>query len=50
MLDNGLDIEQVYKDEDLKFFIKKGMKIGIGRRFVVDIGKWSEHVMKAIPI
>jgi hypothetical protein len=49
-LDNGLDIEQVYKDQDLKFFIEKGMKIGIARRFVEDIGKWSEHVTKAIPI
>jgi hypothetical protein len=50
MLDNGLDLEQVYKDQDPKFFIEKGIKIGIARRFVEDIGKWAEQVKKAIPI
>lgn len=50
MLDNGLDLKQVYKDQDPKFFIKKGIKIGIARRFVEDIGKWAEQVKKAIPI
>ena len=50
MLDNGLDLEQIYKDQDPKFFIEKGIKIGIPRRFVEDIGKWAELVMKAIPI
>lgn len=50
MLDNGLDLEQVYKDQDPKFFVEKGIKIGIARRFVEDIGKWAEQVKKAIPI
>ncbi|KAJ6016569.1 hypothetical protein N7540_011160 [Penicillium herquei] len=50
MLDNGLDLEQVYKDQDPKFFIEKGIKIGIARRFVEDIGSWAEKVKKAIPI
>ena len=50
MLDNGLDLEQVYKDQDPDFFIEKGIKIGIARRFVADIGKWAEQVKKAIPI
>jgi hypothetical protein len=50
MLDNGLDLEQVYRDQDPKFFIEKGIKIGIARRFVEDIGKWAEQVKKAIPL
>ncbi|CAI7605604.1 unnamed protein product [Penicillium manginii] len=50
MLNNGLDLEQVYKDQDPKFFIEKGIKIGIARRFVEDIGKWAKQVKKAIPL
>jgi hypothetical protein len=50
MLNNGLDLEQVCKDQDQKFFIEKGIKIGIARRFVEDIGKWAEQLEKAIPI
>lgn len=50
MLDNSLDLEQVYEDQDPKFFIKKGIKIGIARRFVEDIGKWAKEVKRAIPI
>jgi hypothetical protein len=37
MIDNSLDLEQVYKDQDPEFFIEKGIKIGITRRFVEDI-------------
>ncbi|KAJ5294901.1 hypothetical protein N7508_009722 [Penicillium antarcticum] len=29
MLENGLDLEQAYKDQDPNLFIVKGMKIGI---------------------
>ncbi|GIJ89512.1 hypothetical protein Asppvi_008454 [Aspergillus pseudoviridinutans] len=50
MLDNGLDLEQVCRDQDPKFFIEKGIKIGIARRFVEDIGKWAEQVKKVIPL
>lgn len=50
MIDNGLDLEQVYKDQDPGFFIGKGIKIGIARRFVEDIRRWVENVKKAIPI
>jgi hypothetical protein len=50
MIDNGLDLEQVYKDQDPEFFIGKGIKIGIARRFVEDIRRWVENVKKAIPI
>lgn len=49
MLENGLDLEQVYKDQDPNFFIEKGIKIGIARRFVEDIGKWVKNV-KAMPV
>lgn len=50
ILDNGFDLEQVYKDQDPKFFIEKGIKIGTARRFVEDIGKWAEQLKKAIPL
>lgn len=50
MIDNGLDLEQVYKDQDPEFFIGKGVKIGIAQRFVEDIRRWVENVKKAIPI
>ena len=50
MIDNGLDLEQVYKDQDPEFFIGKGVKIGIAQRFVEDIRRWVENVKKVIPI
>ncbi|OJD24349.1 hypothetical protein ACJ73_04284 [Blastomyces percursus] len=50
MLENGLDLEQVYKDQDPDFFISKGIKMGIARRFVEDIRCWVENVKKATPI
>jgi hypothetical protein len=50
MLENGLDLEQVYKDQDPEFFIGKGIKMGIARRFVEDIRRWVENVKKTIPI
>ncbi|KAJ5471943.1 hypothetical protein N7539_008512 [Penicillium diatomitis] len=50
MLENGLDLEQVYKDQDPNFFIERGIKIGIARRFVENIAKWVKEVKKAVPI
>ena len=50
MLENGLDLEQVYKDQDPESFTGKGIKMGIARRFVEDIGRWVENAKKAIPI
>jgi hypothetical protein len=38
-----LDLEQVYEDQDPDFFIQSGVKRGIARRFVSDIGRWAEH-------
>ena len=49
MLESGLDLEQVYKDRDPEFFISKGIKMGIARRFVDDIRGWVENVKKAMP-
>lgn len=41
-LRDGLDLEQVYEDQDADFFIKSGVKRGVARRFVRDIGVWAE--------
>lgn len=38
-LEEGLDLEQIHKDQDYKFFMDKGVKRGIARRFVDDIEK-----------
>lgn len=37
-----LDLEQVYEDQDPDFFIQNGVKRGVARRFVSDIGRWAE--------
>ncbi|KAL4405406.1 hypothetical protein CABS03_13588 [Colletotrichum abscissum] len=41
-LDHGLDLEQVHQDQEPDFFIEQGVKVGVARRFVRDIGKWVE--------
>jgi hypothetical protein len=50
MLENGLDLEQVYRDQEPHLLFEKGIKIGIARRFVEDIGKWVESVKKVLPV
>lgn len=50
MLEHGLDLEQVYKDQDPNFFIEKGIKLGVDRPFVEDTGKWVKKVKKAMPV
>ncbi|EPS29874.1 hypothetical protein PDE_04824 [Penicillium oxalicum 114-2] len=50
MLENGLDLEQVYKDQDPNFFIERGIKIGIARRFVENIAKWVKEVKQGVRI
>jgi hypothetical protein len=42
-LDDGLDLEQVYEDQDPEFFIQSGVKRGVARRFVRDIAGWSKR-------
>jgi hypothetical protein len=36
-LQDGLDLEQVYEDQDPSFFVRSGVKRGVARRFVSDI-------------
>lgn len=50
MLADSLNLEQIYKDQDPEFFVGKGIKIGIARRFVDDVRDWVENVKKAPPI
>jgi hypothetical protein len=44
-LDHGLDLQQLYDDQDPDFFTKQGIKVGIARRFIRDIGYWIEQQM-----
>ncbi|KAJ5111691.1 hypothetical protein NUU61_001321 [Penicillium alfredii] len=46
MLENGLDLEQIYKDQDPAFFIKKGVQLGVARLFVDDIQDWAEKAVR----
>ncbi|PYH40040.1 uncharacterized protein BP01DRAFT_378148 [Aspergillus saccharolyticus JOP 1030-1] len=39
----GLDLGQIFKDQDSAFFIKQGVKRGIARRFVTDIDYWVKQ-------
>jgi hypothetical protein len=41
-LQDMLDLEQVFADQDVDFYIQKGVKRGIARRFVSDIQRWLE--------
>lgn len=42
-LANGLDLEQIFNDQDPKFFTNSGVKVGIAWRFVSDINEWVHH-------
>jgi hypothetical protein len=46
-LADGLDLEQIYQDQDPEFFIEKGIKRGIARRFVGDINQWVKSCKEA---
>ena len=37
-----LDLEQLHEDQDYDFFIQNGVKRGVARRYVRDIGRWAE--------
>lgn len=43
MLEEMLDLEQVYKDQNPDFFIRAEVKSGVARRFVSDIPRWAEQ-------
>jgi hypothetical protein len=42
-LEDGLCLEQLYTDQDTEFFIRKGVKRGVARRFIHDIGEWAKR-------
>jgi hypothetical protein len=42
-LGDGLDLEQVYEDQDPNFFVRNGVKRGVARRFVSDIDEWAKR-------
>jgi putative lipase involved disintegration of autophagic bodies len=39
-LAEGLDLEQIHLDQDAQFFVDKGVKIGIAKRWVSDVEVW----------
>ncbi len=41
-LAEGLDLELVYEDQDAEFYVAKGVKSGVARRFVRDIATWVQ--------
>jgi hypothetical protein len=46
---HGLDLEQIYKDQDPSFFTSNGVMLGIARRFVSDIKYWvKQHKLVGI--
>jgi hypothetical protein len=47
-LKNCLDLMQIYKDQDPRFFVKHSVKVGAARRFVRDIGLWVKRAEKSL--
>ncbi|KAK5309506.1 hypothetical protein LTR93_012213 [Exophiala xenobiotica] len=43
MLEEGFDLEQIYRERNSGFFVDKGVKPGIAKRFADDIGAWSKR-------
>jgi hypothetical protein len=46
-LADGLDLEQIREDQNPDFFIEKGVKRGIARRFVGDSDQWAMRYKRA---
>jgi hypothetical protein len=44
-LEYRLDLEQLYNDQDPDFFISRGIKLGVARRFIRDIEYWIQQQM-----
>lgn len=42
-LANGLDLKQIHKDQEPNFFINRGVIVGVARRFVEEIQRWSDN-------
>ncbi|KAH8731664.1 hypothetical protein GQ44DRAFT_767512 [Phaeosphaeriaceae sp. PMI808] len=43
----GLDLQQIYEDQDAAFFVEKGVRRGITWRFVRDIEYWVKDIKLA---
>ncbi|CAN9251087.1 unnamed protein product [Alternaria alternata] len=46
-LEHGLDLQQLHDDQDPDFFISRGIKIGVARRFIRDIEYWVQQQVAA---
>jgi len=46
-LEHGLDLQQLHDDQDPDFFISRGIKLGVARRYIRDIGYWVQQQMGA---
>jgi hypothetical protein len=46
-LEHRLDLQQLHNDQDLDFFISRGIKIGVARRFIRDIKYWVQQQVAA---
>jgi hypothetical protein len=42
-LDEGIDLELAYEDQNPDLYIRKGVKTGVARRFVRDIETCAKH-------
>ena len=42
-LADGLDLKQIHKDQEPNFFINRGVIVGVARRFVAEIERWSDN-------
>jgi hypothetical protein len=47
-LEHGLDLQQLSDDQDHNFFISRGIKLGVARRFIRDIRYWVQQQMGGI--
>jgi hypothetical protein len=43
-LEHGLDLQQLYDDQDADFSISRGIKLGVARRFIRDIAYWIQQL------
>lgn len=43
-LENALDLDLIYEENDPDFFKKQGVKRGTAKRFVRDIRRWAKRL------
>ena len=46
-LEHGFDLQQLHDDQDPDFFISRGIKLGVARRFIRDSKYWVEQQVAA---